>query len=258
MQTAAEKLQVIDDAIEQFEQRWRPDGGDLIQQTAEAVGLSSDPQLLAELIRVDIDRRYAAGRDVDLQDYFRRFPNINREASHVAAICFEDFRVRRQRRKICPPGRWADFPAVESEAWFRELQAETQVTTASGHVEFPSTASFISSQLLPGEAAFAPAAVPHSTERIGDFELVALLGEVPSVVSTLPGKPRLDVAMWRLRLSTVRCRSRTICRACSIRELCHCIPVMKLRALGAVHALQRCHNARTLVERGQKPTTPHR
>lgn len=177
MQTAAEKLQVIDDAIEQFEQRWRPDGGDLIQQTAEAVGLSSDPQLLAELIRVDIDRRYAAGRDVDLQDYFRRFPNINREASHVAAICFEDFRVRRQRRKTCPPGRWADFPAVESEAWFRELQAETQVTTASGHVEFPSTASFISSQLLPGEAAFAPAAVPHSTERIGDFELVALLGE---------------------------------------------------------------------------------
>jgi len=177
MQTAAEKLQVIDDAIEQFEQRWHPDGGDLIQQTAEAAGLPSDSQLLAELIRVDIDRHYAAGRDVDLQDYFRRFPSINREASHVAAICFEDYRVRRQRRKSCPPGRWAEFQAVESEAWFRELQSETQITTASGHVEFPSTASFISSQLLPGEAAFAPAAVPHSSERIGDFELVALLGE---------------------------------------------------------------------------------
>ena len=177
MQTAAEKLQVIDDAIEQFEQRWHPDGGDLIQQTAEAAGLPSDSQLLAELIRVDIDRRYAAGRDVDLQDYFRRFPNISRDASHVAAICFEDYRVRRQRRKSCPPGRWAEFPAVESEAWFRELQSETQITTASGHVEFPSTASFISSQLLRGEAAFAPAAVPHSSERIGDFELVALLGE---------------------------------------------------------------------------------
>ncbi len=177
MQTAAERLQVIDDAIEQFEQLWRPDGADLIQQTADAVGLSADSQLLAELIRVDIDRRYAAGRDVELQEYFKQFPALRHEASHVAAICFEDYRVRKQRRKACPASRWAGFQGVESEGWFKELQAETQLTTASGHVEFPSTASFISSQLLPGEAAFAPAAVPHSSERIGDFELVALLGE---------------------------------------------------------------------------------
>jgi serine/threonine protein kinase/Flp pilus assembly protein TadD len=177
MNTAADKLQAIDDAIEHFEQKWRPDMADLIQQVAESSGLPGDSQLLVELIRVDIDRRYAAGRDVDLQGYFSTFPDLLLDSSHVEAICFEDYRVRKQRRKACPLIRWAGFRGVESATWFRELQSETQLATGSGHVEFPSTASFISSHLMPGENSFAPAATPHPSERIGDFELVALLGE---------------------------------------------------------------------------------
>jgi serine/threonine protein kinase/tetratricopeptide (TPR) repeat protein len=177
MITAAEKLQAIDDAIEHFEQNWRSESEELIQQVADSAGLSGDPQLLVELIRVDIDRRYAAGTDVDLQGYFSRFPALQLDTSHVAAICFEDYRVRRLRRRACPLIRWAGFRGVESEAWFKDLQSETQVATVPGHLEFPSTASFISSQLMPGENSFAPATIPHLSERIGDFELVALLGE---------------------------------------------------------------------------------
>lgn len=177
MKTAADKLQAIDNAIEHFEQKWRPDVAELIQQVSESSGLPGDSQLLVELIRVDIDRRYAAGRDVDLQGYFSTFPDLLLDLSHVEAICFEDYRVRKQRRKACPLIRWAGFRGVESASWFRELQSETQLATGSGHVEFPSTASFISSHLMPGENSFAPAATPHPSERIGDFELVALLGE---------------------------------------------------------------------------------
>lgn len=177
MNTAAEKLQAIDDAIEHFEQKWRPDQADLIQQVAESAGLPGDSQLLVELIRVDIDRRYAAGRDVELQEYFGAFPDLQLDSSHVEAICFEDYRVRKQRRKACPLIRWAGFRGIESASWFKELQSETQLATNSGHVEFPSTASFISSHLMPGENSFAPATTPHPSERIGDFELVALLGE---------------------------------------------------------------------------------
>jgi serine/threonine protein kinase/Flp pilus assembly protein TadD len=177
MNTAEGRLQAIDEAIEQFEESWRQDSDDLIEQVAAAAGLAEDSELLAELVRVDIDRRYAAGEDVELSNYFQRFPVLLQDRAHVAAICFEDYRVRKQRRRACPANRWAGFSGVESEAWFRELQSVTQVTALAGHQEFPSTASFISSQLMQGESMFAPAAPPHVAEKIGDFELVALLGE---------------------------------------------------------------------------------
>ncbi|MEY3175197.1 MAG: hypothetical protein RLZZ436_3111, partial [Planctomycetota bacterium] len=177
MNSAADRLQAIDDAIEQFEQNWRLDQPDLIQSVAQDAGLPSDPQLIVELIRVDIDRRYAAGNDVDLDSYFRQFPDLQQDPTHVAAICFEDYRGRKQRRRACPLVRWAGYRGVDSEGWFRELQSETQVATGSGHLEFPSTASFLSYQLPPGESSFAAAALPQVSERIGDFELVALLGE---------------------------------------------------------------------------------
>ena len=177
MKTAESRLQAIDEAIEQFEESWRQDAEDLIQRVAGSAGLGDDTELLAELIRVDIDRRYAAGADVNLQGYFQRFPQLLDESSRVVEICFEDYRVRKSRRKVCVAARWAGFPAVASESWFRELEALTQVNPTVDHLEFPSTASFISSQLLPGEGSFAPAPPPYTSERIGDFELVALLGE---------------------------------------------------------------------------------
>lgn len=177
MKTADGRLKAIDEAIEQFEESWSHDAEDLIQQVAGTAGLPDDPELLAELIRVDIDRRYAAGVDVNLQGYFRRFPKLLQDTTRVAEICFEDFRVRKMRRKFCDAARWSSFPAVASEAWFQELKSLTQVNPAANQLEFPSTASFISSQLMPGEASFAPAPPPVTSERIGDFELVALLGE---------------------------------------------------------------------------------
>jgi hypothetical protein len=213
MQTAAEKLQVIDDAIEQFEQHWRPDGGDLIQQTAEAFGLPSDPQLLAELIRVDIDRRYAAGRDVDLQDYFRRFPNINREASHVAAICFEDFRVRRKR----PQDLSAWSLGRLSGCRIRSVVQGTPGRNAGDNGFRPRGISihrviyqFTVAPGLKPRSHRLPCRIRQSGSEISNWS--RCLVRAPSVVSTLPGKPRLDVAMWRPRLLTVRCRSRTTCR----------------------------------------------
>ncbi|MEY3457532.1 MAG: Serine/threonine-protein kinase PrkC, partial [Planctomycetota bacterium] len=177
MNTAEGRLQAIDEAIEQFEESWRQDSDDLIQQVASAAGLGQDSELLAELVRVDIDRRYAAGGDVELSFYFQRFPVLQQNPAHVAAICFEDYRVRKQRRRACPANRWAGFAAVQSEVWFRELQALTQVNGLAEPQEFPSTASFISSQMMHGEQMFAPAVPPYISERIGDFELVALLGE---------------------------------------------------------------------------------
>jgi len=182
MSLESSRAAVIDEAIELFERSWRVDHRSLIEEIVSESQLSGDPELLAELIRVDIDRRYAVGAELSVGDYFERFPVIRQYESHVAAICFEDYRERRSRRRSCPPSRWSGFAGVESQGWYRELLSQTQMARSSAvQGEFPSTASFVSVQVehVGGEfvAGGDAAAVESKAERIGDFELMSLLGE---------------------------------------------------------------------------------
>lgn len=182
MSLESSRAAVIDEAIELFERSWRVDHRSLIEEIVSESQLSGDPELLAELIRVDIDRRYAVGAELSVGDYFERFPVIRQYESHVAAICFEDYRERRSRRRSCPPSRWSGFSGVESQGWYRELLSQTQMARSNVNLgEFPSTASFVSVQVeaVGGEfvAGGEAASSESKSERIGDFELMSLLGE---------------------------------------------------------------------------------
>jgi len=182
MSLESSRAAVIDEAIELFERSWRVDHRGLIEEIVSESQLAGDAELLVELIRVDIDRRYAVGAELSVGDYFDRFPVIRQHQEHVAAICFEDFRERRSRRRSCPPSRWSGFAGVESQGWYQELLSQTQMARSSAvSGEFPSTASFLSVQVEPAGADFAVAGDSLSgdskAERIGDFELMSLLGE---------------------------------------------------------------------------------
>ena len=182
MSLESSRAAVIDEAIELFERSWRVDHRGLIEEIVSESQLAGDAELLVELIRVDIDRRYAVGAELSVGDYFDRFPVIRQHQEHVAAICFEDFRERRSRRRSCPPSRWSGFAGVESQGWYQELLSQTQMARSSAVPgEFPSTASFLSVQVEPAGADFAVAGDSLSgdskAERIGDFELMSLLGE---------------------------------------------------------------------------------
>ena len=178
MKGISSKAVVIDDAIEQFEREWSAARPDLIEEVVSTVGLGSDSELVVELIRVDIDRRYGAGVEVELSSYLARFPFLREIPQSVGAICFEDYRARKSRRQSCPIGRWSMFPGVDSQGWFQELLADTQFSRES-HLAgaFPSTASFLSSEAGFREADAAGPAGEVRGDRVGDFELVSLLGE---------------------------------------------------------------------------------
>ena len=178
MKGISSKAIVIDDAIEQFERGWQSDSADLIESVVRTSGLGADGELIVELIRVDIDRRYSAGIEVQLEGYFDRFPQLREIPQHVAAICFEDFRARKSRKKPCLVSRWASFPGVDSQAWFQELISGTQFSPGSQLAgQYPSTASFISSEAGFRASVFDDQGGELSGDRIGDFELVSLLGE---------------------------------------------------------------------------------
>src|SRR5438105_12755127 len=53
------------------------------------------PAALGELIRVDLDRAWAAGRPKRLADYARRFPAAFADPAALAGIAFEEYRQRR-------------------------------------------------------------------------------------------------------------------------------------------------------------------
>lgn len=96
----------IDDAVEFFERRWREDTRcQLLLETLESADQSVRSPLLAELLRVDIDRCYAAGVSVDLNIYQKQFSELRCDRKLVAVVCYEDFRARRRRGFSLSPER---------------------------------------------------------------------------------------------------------------------------------------------------------
>lgn len=168
----------IDEAIEQFEDHWSIESENLIEQVASKVDVTDSGELLAELVRVDIDRRYSAGADVDLQQYSNRFPELFARSEHACAICYEDFRARQSARRPCVPARWMNYSGVSSQKWFQELLQETHMQAMdSVLVDHPTTASLLSSQHDFPTVNIPKAADTGVGQTIGDFELLAFLGK---------------------------------------------------------------------------------
>ena len=170
--------EAIDEAIEQFEEHWSIESENLIEQVASKVNLADSGELLAELVRVDIDRRYSVGGDVDLQQYSSRFPDLFARSEYACAICYEDFRARQSARHPCLPSRWMSYSGVSSQKWFQELLQETQMQELdSVLIDHPTTASLLSSQHDFPTVNIPKAADTGVGQTIGDFELLAFLGK---------------------------------------------------------------------------------
>lgn len=168
----------IDEAIEHFEDHWSVESANLIEEVASATTVNDAGELLAELVRVDIDRRYSAGVDVSLHHYSERFPQVFALAEYACAICYEDFRSRRSANLACPPARWMGFTGVSSEKWFQELLQQTQLRGMDSVLaENPTTASLMSSHHDFPTVNVTRAVDTGVGQIIGDFELLAFLGK---------------------------------------------------------------------------------
>lgn len=173
MKYSSEHNLAIDEALDKFEQNWSVSSDRFIESVATTVNAESTPELLMELIRADIGRRYGAGVSVSLESYANRFPDVFADDERTALICYEDFRARKSRGLPCPPGRWSGMPAVTAQAWYRELLV-TSVDSAdwSGPAEFRHDMG----RALNSSSRDAAETTETSYLRMGDFELVALLG----------------------------------------------------------------------------------
>ncbi len=115
MLPSSSHISLIDHVLELFEQQWAEDDHSLIARLLDDQPREMRAELLLELLRADIGRRYAVGQEVDLEDYFRQFPGLKESADATAAICFEDFRARRHRGRSLVASRWSCYPLCRTD-----------------------------------------------------------------------------------------------------------------------------------------------
>ena len=113
-----ERIEVV---IDEFETHWPQHTGETLNQFANERNLLKDVAVLVELVRVDIERRYEAGFPVDLERYWRVFPQIRSDRWAALAVAYEDYRSRYAAGLSLPVERWSGLDGVHEATWFRNL-----------------------------------------------------------------------------------------------------------------------------------------
>jgi eukaryotic-like serine/threonine-protein kinase len=152
----------IDEVLDNFERVWSRDAG-FLEDFVASESLGNAVMALAELVRADVDRRYAASVEVDLTGYFKTFPALRSHKGSALAIAYEDFRSRSSRGLSLPANRWNWISGIQEAEWFKSLQEAVEGTKF-----FP-------------QASQTPVAAcniePRVGETFGEFQLLSLLGE---------------------------------------------------------------------------------
>ncbi|MBL8817691.1 MAG: protein kinase [Planctomyces sp.] len=161
----------LDELVENFERDWDSSRTDQIERFVVANGLEGNFEFLVELIRSEIDLRYAAGKSFELSEYFSRFPALLEDVQYRTTVCFEDFRARRHRGYECRAERWLSIDGISTQSWMQALlmqsvSDEIRTATQSERVSPERVSNLIS-------ASDDSAALLN---RLGDFELLAELG----------------------------------------------------------------------------------
>ncbi|RPI88680.1 MAG: protein kinase family protein, partial [Planctomycetaceae bacterium] len=157
----------LEAALDAFERDWSTTvkGIPSIEQLLATHDLGDCPDAITEVIRVEIDRLCSLGADVNLRQYFDRFPCLKLDSQHALALAFEDFRSRWTRGYSCRPDRWEWIPQIQGQGWFASLPHES-----TGIIEKATGDS---------TAAHAPSSVGapvRAGQRLGEFELLSTLG----------------------------------------------------------------------------------
>ena len=159
----------LEELVDRFEFEWTERSRDQIPALLTEVGLEADTDAIEELLRIDIQRRYAAKVTVELSSYLTLVMNQEDAPGLLRSIAYEDFRTRRAHAEVCLPERWAGISGIEAESWYRAL-TENRLFQASRMVEAESRPSVFDYQETPMSSA-------EDAIRSAGFSLVRQIGQ---------------------------------------------------------------------------------
>lgn len=228
----------LDEALDAFEQHWSATA-DYLRNFVATQPEISQPHCLVELIRVDIDRRYASYVDVDLQGYLVTFPELNKYPQVVSAIGFEDFRSRRSRNLPLSSSRYRWIPGIGQASWFVALQGSASAVVSSGahdkKLQFGTAKGCgQANEALEVRADSTGNQEPRVGAHFGEFHLLAVLGQ--GTFSTVFLATQLGLASRYVALKVVR---RLLGEPTHLARLQHTgiVPLFSLHRIGDYSAL---------------------
>jgi hypothetical protein len=106
----------LQDLADRFEAAWRDHEEVTLEQFLPAPGSALRPVILQELIKTDLEMRWARGRGRKLEDYLAQFPELGTARTLPALMVYEEFRVRRRYDKGLDSAEYRQrFPAQYPE-----------------------------------------------------------------------------------------------------------------------------------------------
>ena len=159
---------VINEWLDRWDAQWQP-GLEHLKTIAQNSHFIDDARALSELIRVDIDRRYATNNQLIVSEYIHEFPILLTNRDAMAAIAFEDFRARQSSGLLCDRSRWSWIPGIAQQDWYAKLSNSRSSTNDV-------------SWSVSSADAENPSKVLHSVEPeiggdFGEFRLIGFLGD---------------------------------------------------------------------------------
>lgn len=170
----------IDEYVDAFESAWQARIADNLQAFLPPTDHPSYAEIVVELARIDLERRWSAKDDRrTAEHYFNQFPDVFQVPVWRSMLAYEEFRLRRLSGEAIAPSQFARRYDVETERW-PEVPVGTvekgEPSTLGAESDWLAEVSqweFRSQQKL----AAARKRLPRVGEEFLGFELVGILGE---------------------------------------------------------------------------------
>lgn len=108
----------LDQIIEAFEDAWNLGEADFLSFVPQA----SHPQfseIVGELLCVDCERRFKAGRPQSIAEYQRRLPDLADHPALIERLAFEEYRLRCSRGERIEPAEYQRQLGISTQHWPR-------------------------------------------------------------------------------------------------------------------------------------------
>jgi predicted Ser/Thr protein kinase len=189
-QLSPEARHQLESLLYEFEQNWT---GQLLAATAEKLGPDHPLRqaALIELVKIDLERRWQAGRKVLLDSYLKRYPELGSAYTVPADLILAEFRIRHQFGATADPAEYARrFPrqAPQLQRLIARMSEGAPTTTprdrpaaepqaeVSTSRRSPATVRAAPAPAAPAPAAPAPAGGAELPERFGRYRIIKQLG----------------------------------------------------------------------------------
>jgi serine/threonine protein kinase/lipoprotein NlpI len=194
-------------------------------------------RVLAELIRVDLERAWQAKRPKRLEDYEPRHPALFADVALLTDVAYEEYRLRRLSGEAVSCQDYALRYGVNTEGWEAQppRSSANSACRESGGGSASPASSFSGSASTPREAqSFDRFSLPSVGDEFAGFELLAELGRGAFAAVFLARQADLSNRFVVLKVS-----SQFLDESQTLAQLQHTniVPIYSIHRRGPLHAL---------------------